>query len=372
MKVAPEILSLVPYKPGKPIAETKREFGLDRVIKLASNECPLPPPAGVLDAIARTAHEINRYPDGSSYEMRQQVASYYDVDPSWLAFGNGSDELVELLVRIYCEPGDEIVTSKSAFIAYKISAQGARLNTVEVPLREDWGFDLKAIAAEIQARPKTRLVFLPNPNNPTGRYFTKAEFDEFLTAIAERDILVVLDEAYVEFVRAKDYPSGTEYLKNYPQVCLLRTMSKVFGLAGLRVGTLLARPEVVDLVNRIRKPFNINAIAQAAVSAVLRETEFLKSVQQLTWDGLDYYTKELERLQLDHIPSQGNFVLFDTGRDADAVFTELLKMGVILRPVKNYGLPRHLRMSVGLSEENRQAIAAIEKVLGRTGTQRIR
>ncbi|MBX3023220.1 MAG: histidinol-phosphate transaminase [Bdellovibrionales bacterium] len=364
MKALPEIQSLHPYQPGKPISETKRELGLKHVYKLASNESPLGTSPMVRDAVIAAVDEINRYPDGACFEMRQAVAAYYGVPPQNLMFGNGSDEIVDILVQIYCDPAkDSILTSQGAFSAYQISAQSVRVRAQTTALTSDLRFDLKAMAALIEKDPSIRFVFLPNPNNPTGTYFTAEEFDAFMAVASRKDLFVVLDEAYVEFVRAKDFPRGQDYQKKYPNILLLRTMSKVFGLAALRIGVLIAPPEVCDMFNRVRKPFNINSLAQVAVVASLRDKEHLEKIKQVTWDGLDYYHAQLDKMGVKYWPSQANFVLFDCGRDAGEVFQELLREGVILRPVKPYGMPNYLRMSVGLQEENEAAIRALQKVL---------
>lgn len=365
MKVPAEIASLLPYQPGKPISETKRELGLTHVYKLASNESPLGPPQKSVQAILREVNELHRYPDGACFDMRQALARYFQVPPEWLIFGNGSDELVDMLVQIYCRPGEGVLTSQGAFSAYEISAKSVLARPIHAPLGPDYRFDLKAMAEILEKDPSVRLVFLPNPNNPTGTYFTSAEFDAFMAVAAKKDIYVILDEAYSEFVRAKDYPRGRDYQTKFKNILLLRTMSKVFGLAGLRVGILIAPPDVIDMVNRIRKPFNINSLAQVAVSAAVEDTDYLQRLRQLTWDGLDYFYSELEKMGLPYCPSQGNFVFFDTLKDAGEVYQSLLKEGVILRPVKGYGFPTHLRMSVGLPEENQAAITALRKVLKR-------
>ncbi len=363
MRAHPEIESLTPYQPGKPISETKRELGLSHVYKLASNESPIPPSEKVLDAIRGALSEINRYPDGACFEMRQAVAAYYGVPTDWLMFSNGSDEAIDILVQIYCKPGDSILTSVGAFSAYSISATSVRVATQYTPLTADLRFDLKAMAAKLESDPTIKFVFLPNPNNPTGTYFTASEFDAFMAVAGKKDVFVVLDEAYVEFVRAADYPRGLDYQKKFPNILLVRTMSKVFGLAAMRVGLLIAPPAVCDMFNRVRKPFNINSLAQVATVAALADREHLEKIKQLTWSGLDYYYEELDNLYLKYWKSQANFVLFDTGRDAGEVFQALLHEGVILRPVKPYGFPTYMRMSVGLPEENTAAIAAIRKVL---------
>lgn len=363
MRVSREIQTLVPYQPGKPISETKRELGLTDVIKLASNESPLGPSPCVREALRTALDELNLYPDGACFEMRQAMAKHLNVQPNELVFGNGSDELVDRLVQVYCEPGDGVLTSQGAFSAYEISAQSSRARAIHTPLLPDYRFDLKAMAKDLEADPKIRLVFLPNPNNPTGTYFTMTEFEGFMSVAEKKDILVCLDEAYVEFVRAKDYPEGLALRKRYKNLICIRTMSKVYGLAGLRVGTLIASPETCDLVNRVRKPFNINSLAQIAVVEALRDQAHVEKVKKLTWEGLDYYTSELQKMGLDFCPSQGNFVFFDTGREAMPVFEAMLREGIILRPVKVYGFPRHLRMSAGLPEQNEAAILALKKVL---------
>lgn len=363
MRAHPEIEGLTPYQPGKPISETKRELGLSHVYKLASNESPLPPSQKVKDAILKAMDEIHRYPDGACFELRQAVAAYYQVPPDWLIFGNGSDEIVDILVQIYCKPGDSILTSKGAFSAYYISATSVRVKTNFTELLPDLRFDLKAMAQMLETDSTIKFVFLPNPNNPTGTYFKAEEFEVFMKVASAKDVFVVLDEAYVEFVRAKDYPNGMDYQKRFKNILLLRTMSKVFGLAAMRVGILIAPPQVCDMVNRVRKPFNINSLAQVAAVAALGDRDHLEKVKKLTWDGLDYYYAELDKMNLKYWPSQANFVLFDTGKDAGEVYNALLKEGVILRPVKPYGMPNYLRMSVGLPEENQAAIAAIRKVL---------
>ncbi len=363
MKVTENFLNLQPYKPGKPISETKRELGLQEVIKLASNESPIGPSPAALEAIRANASEVYRYPDGSCFEMRRALMEYFGVEADQLIFGNGSDELVDILCQVYLEPGEAILTSQGAFSAYYISATSVRAKTVYTSLTADSRFDLEAMALELQKNPKIKIVFLPNPNNPTGTYFTDSEFEKFMQVAGNKDVFVVLDEAYVEFVRAKDYPSGQGFQRRFKNVLLLRTMSKVFGLAGLRVGLMIAPPEVIDLMNRVRKPFNINSLAQVAVTAAVQDRAHIEKVKKLTWEGLDFYYSALKGMNLDFLPSQGNFVLFDTGRNGEEVYQALLREGVILRPVTSYGFPRHLRMSVGLPEENRAAIVALKKVL---------
>lgn len=366
MKVSKEISQIIPYSPGKPIAETKRELGLQVVHKLASNECPLGPSPKAVAAMTQALNELHRYPDPSCYDLRQGMASYLKVAPDWLAFGNGSNELIDLLVRTYCEPGEAILTSQAAFLAYALCAQAARVRTVEVPLTADLRFDLTAMARTLEAdtQNQIRLVFIANPNNPTGTVVTRREFETFMkVAGGKKDLLVVVDEAYFEFVRTADSFSTRNYLETYSNLLYLRTMSKVFGLAGLRLGVLVGQPAHLDYIHRVRNPFNVNSLAQAGALAALGDHAHLERVLHTTWAGLDFLTTQLHRLGLKFWPSEGNFVLFDTGRDAMAVFQALLRQGVIMRPVVNYGFPTLLRLSVGYDVENHAAISALEKVL---------
>ena len=364
MKTSKEIESLIPYKPGKPIEETKREFDLEIVYKLASNENPLEPSAKVRDAIISGINEINRYPDASCYELKKRFSEKFNISEEEMVFGNGSNELIDLLIRVYCRPGDKILTSKSAFIAYKICAQAASVETVEVDLNENLKFNLDEFAQRIHTDDKIKLVFIPNPNNPTGTYLSTTEIESFLEKIKDKkDILIVFDEAYLEFVRAEDYPNALELYDKYSNVCVLRTFSKVYGLAGLRIGLMVAAPEISDYVNRIRNPFNVNSLAQVALLAAIDDNDSLKKSQKVVWEGLDDFYKVFDENNIKYWPSQGNFVLFETGKDAEKVFVELLKMGIITRPIKGYGLPTQLRLSVGSPEENQAAIKGIVEVL---------
>ena len=362
MKVSPDILSLTPYQPGKPISEAKREFGLDTVFKLASNENAFGASPAALQAIQSELPEIHRYPDAAAFQMVQTYSKMMGVPANEIAFGNGSNELIDLLIRIYCEPGDAIVTSKAAFIAYKICAQAARVRTVETPLMNSGQFDLKSIQSILENDSRVRLVFIANPNNPTGTYVNRAALEDFLQVCSNREVLVVLDEAYFEFVRATDYASGTELRKKFRNVVVLRTMSKVYGLAALRVGFAIAPASVIDLIHRVRNPFNVGSLAQAATVAALGDQDHVKKVCELTWTGLDFLGRELTSLGLRFFPSQANFLLVDCKQDSEKLFNALLKDGVIVRPVKNYGLPTHLRISVGLEEENHAVINGLRRI----------
>lgn len=366
MKISPEILSLVPYKPGKPISETKREFGLNHVIKLASNENALGPSPLAQKAISQMTPELHLYPDASNYDLIQAISKKWGIPSEQIGIGNGSNEIIDLLIRIYCEPHVEgILTSEAAFVAYAVCAQAARVQTHKVPLRADFGFDIKKITDYFLKKPdKISLIFIANPNNPTGVVSHKEEIRELLEKVGNRDdVLIVFDEAYHEFVRTEAYESAIHYLKKYNNVIVLRTFSKIYGLAGIRLGVMVAPKEVVEVFNRVRNPFNINTLAQAAGIASLQDKKFVETSQQLVWKGLDYFYHELEDLGLPFVKSEGNFVFFDTKKDAMTVYNEMLKRGVILRPVVNYGFKTHLRMSVGLEQENKVAIKMLKEVL---------
>lgn len=367
MKVSSDILNLVPYKPGKPIKETQREYGLTNVVKLASNENPLGISPRVAAALTAAMGELHRYPDPSFYELIQTVGQIWNVPTTNLSVGNGSNEIIDLLIRIYCEPGDAILTFDAAFVAYAVCAQAARVKPLTIPYEPDFRMDLKKMAKVLRERRESdriRLVFLPNPNNPTGVYIPQAEVHEFLREFGnDPHLLIIFDEAYTEFVRASDYASALAEMKTFSSVVVIRTLSKAYALAGLRVGILIAANSVIDLYNRVRNPFNVNELAQVAAIAALQDQEFVKKTVELTWQGLDYFAKELEKLGLRVVPTEANFVLFDTRRDVLKLNEALLREGVILRPVLNYGLKTYLRMSVGTREENETAIAALKKVL---------
>lgn len=364
MRVSSEIKSLIPYKPGKPIGETQREYGLKKVIKLASNENPLGPSPKAIEAVRAHLSQLHRYPDPNGFELSQKISEVWGVDKNKIALGNGSNEIIDLLIRIFCEPGEKIITTEKAFLAYPICAQAARVQTVTVSLRSDFTIDLDKMAESILADASIRIAFIPNPNNPTGTYVKSSDLESFVQKVGHRqDLLIVFDEAYNEFVRAKDYASGQRWLEDYQSVVVMRTFSKVYGLAGLRMGVMLAHPEVIDFYHRVRNPFNTNELAQVAAMAAIDDIDYLKSSQQLVWRGLDQIYYGLKRLGLEYLESQANFVLFDTRRDAQVVYELLLRQGLILRPVGNYGLPRHLRWTVGLHEENDLILKALKEIL---------
>lgn len=366
MKISPEIINMIPYKPGKPLSEAQREYGLKNIYKLASNENPLGPSPQAIMAIQRELHNLHMYPDPTQYELIQTVSRLWNISPEKISAGNGSDEIIDLLIRIYCEPKEGILTSEAAFAAYEVSAQSSRVKVYKVPLNSQYQFDLEKMAQyflnNIEAH--IHIIFIAHPNNPTGTYNSQKEVEGFLEQLGNRqDVLIVFDEAYTEFVRASDYVSAIHYLKKYNNVVMLRTFSKILGLAGLRVGIIVGPEEVIKVYNRVRKPFNVNHLAQVGAIAALQDSEFIRDSQQLVWKSLDFFYEKLRELSLPFFPSEGNFVTFDTLRDAQKVYEALLKKGIIMRPLFNYGFKTHLRLSCGKEEENIAAIQALSEVL---------
>jgi histidinol-phosphate aminotransferase len=375
---APEyIRTLVPYVPGKPIEETQREFKLKRVIKLASNENPLGSSPKALQAVRGTLASLHRYPDASGFHLKRALAAKNHLPPDQFILGNGSEEIMDFMIRAYCAPGDAIVTSQAAFIAYKISAQIQGMETLEAPMTTDFRFDLEAMAKLARDDKRVKIVFIANPNNPTGTYCRVNEMREFLRemqSVRDGSVLVALDSAYWEYVTAKDLPDPMELMREFPNVLVMRTFSKIYGLAGLRVGYGIASRDIIATLEKVRKPFNLNALALAAAQAALTDSAFVSRSRKLNDQGRKFWEKELKRLGLPFWPSQGNFVLVDTGRglgkSGGEVFQECLRLGVIFRPVTNYGLLHALRISFGTTEENRLALKALEKVVSVKGMER--
>lgn len=361
----PGVQGLRPYEPGKPLSELEREYGVRDAIKLASNENPLGPSPAALEAARNTLGEIARYPDGNGFELKRAIADRFNVDIRGITLGNGSNDILEIIARAFLLPGLESVFSQHAFAVYPIVTQAIGA-TARVAAAHDgsrgtrYGHDLDAMAACITDR--TRVVFIANPNNPTGTWLRKDELEDFLARVPS-DVVVVLDEAYVEYVTEPDYPDALPWLQRYPNLIITRTFSKAYGLAGLRVGFALAHPQVTDLLNRVRQPFNVNIIAMAAAAAALGDRAHLEATFKLNQSGMLQWTDVCTEIGLEYIPSVGNFICVDVGRAAAPVYDALLHEGVIVRPIANYGLPNHLRISLGLAQENRRAIAALRKVL---------
>jgi len=353
------VRGLTPYQPGKPIDELERELGIGQAIKLASNESPIGPSPAALEAARAALDEVARYPDGNGFALKAALAERLGVAASQLTLGNGSNDVLEFVVRVFAGPGTEVVYSQHAFAVYPISTRAVGATGIEVPAR-GYGHDLDAMARAVG--PRTRVVFVANPNNPTGTWVDAGALAHFLRRTPEH-VLVVVDEAYREYVECDGYPDCSAWLDAHPNLIVTRTFSKAYGLAGLRVGYAVSHPQVADLVNRVRQPFNVNGVALAAARAALDDEQHLQRSRRINREGLAYLAAELGHLQLPFIPSIGNFVTFELPGDAGAVYQALLGEGVIVRPVGGYGLPRHLRVSVGLAQENRRFVEALRRVL---------
>lgn len=358
-QILPQIQTIKPYVPGKPVSELQRELGLSHVTKLASNENPLGASEKVLAAMEIAFKDIGRYPDGNGFYLRSALAEFNQVALNQVSIGNGSNELLELVGRVFAGPGDEIIYSQYGFAVYPITAQIVGATGIEVAA-SNYGHDLAAMAKAVTDR--TKLIYVANPNNPTGTCFGRDEWEAFIQSIPSH-VMVVLDEAYLEYVDQVDYPSGLNYLAHYPNLILSRTFSKAYGLASLRVGYMLASEEVTSYINRLRAPFNVNHYAQVATVAALHDQQFVQQSVELNRQGKKQMIKALEDAGLDYIPSQGNFICVKFGLDAAEINQRFLQQGVILRPVANYGLTEFLRVSIGTHQENQHFIDALSKVL---------
>jgi len=361
--VPPYVASLTPYVPGKPIEEVEREYGVTKVAKLASNENALGPSPRAVEAARAAAAKVSLYPDGAAFLLRAALAAKLGVEPREVFVGNGSNELIELLVRTFVLEGEEVLTSAQSFIAYKLAAQAHGRTLVEAPMKARFHYDLDAIKKLLSRR--TKLVFLANPDNPTGTWFSEQELLPFLDAVP-KDTLVVLDEAYVEFVDAPGFQDALALRRKYPNLVVLRTFSKIYGLAGLRLGYGIARPEVVEYVDRVRAPFNVNLVAQAAGVAALDDAAHVELSRALVREERPFLAEGLKALGATVVPSQGNFVFAEfPGRPGKELFEALLHEGVVVRPMGGYGFPAAQRITVGLRVENQRCLAALAKVLGK-------
>jgi histidinol-phosphate aminotransferase len=358
--VSENILRLKPYVPGKPIEEVQREYGLTDIVKLASNENPLGPSARAVAAMREAAAHVALYPDASCYRLTQALAVHWRVAPENLILGNGSDEIIQFIGMAFLEPGDEVLTATPSFVRYEAAATLNNASLIEVPLR-DFRFDLPAMAERLS--PRTRVVFIANPNNPTGTIVMRTELERFLDRVPAR-ALVVMDEAYFEYADAPEYPDGWEYVRQGRNVVVLRTFSKIYGLAGLRVGYGMARPELIRYLHQVREPFNVNSLAQAAAIASLEDPEQVERSRQVNREGKAALTTAFDAMGLPHVPTEANFVLVDVKRNCREVFEGLLRRGVIVRTGDIFALPTHLRVTIGTAEQNERLLQALRGVLG--------
>jgi histidinol-phosphate aminotransferase len=361
------IRAIAPYQPGKPISELAREMGLDetKIIKLASNENPLGVSPKARKAIEREIAELSRYPDGNAFELKAALAKRYGVSQEQLVVGNGSNDLLELVAAALLAPGRAAVYSQHAFVVYPLATQARGATGIVVPAKS-FGHDLPAMAKAIT--PETRVVFVANPNNPTGTFVPGRELEAFLQSVPA-DVAVVIDEAYTEYLPAERRYDSLAWLEKHPNLVVTRTFSKVYGLAGMRVGFGVMDPKLADVLNRVRQPFNVNSLALAAAAAALEDDEFVKKSAAMNRDGMARLVAEFKRLGIAYIPSVANFLTFrippvEHRSQAAAVYEKLLKQGVIVRPLAGYEMPDHLRVTVGTPEENERFLEALKKSLG--------
>ncbi len=357
--VPPHIEKLSPYVPGKPIEETEREYGVRNVIKLASNENPLGPSPLALKAVAHAADKLHLYPDGTAYHLKRKLAAKHGVSPEEVFVAGGSNEIIELLIRTFMASDEEAVICQGSFIMYKVALQAHGRTYVEVPMRNR-AYDVDAMADRVG--PKTRIIFLANPDNPTGTYFGRAAFERLL-ARCTQDTLVVMDEAYFEYVGTPDYPDATTYRRQHPNVVSVRTFSKIYGLAGLRLGYAVLDSQYVGYLNRTLMPFNVSSLALEGGLAALDDAEHVRRSIHVNREGMAWLQAELPRLGVDVLPSVANFVFIDLKRPSAPVYEALLRRGIIVRPIPNYGFPTAVRVSVGLPEENARFVKALREIL---------
>jgi histidinol-phosphate aminotransferase len=354
------ILGIAPYEPGKPVEELERELGIPNAIKLASNENPLPPSDRVQQAIIAALTHLNRYPDGSGFYLRQAVAKKHGFTPDQIMLGNGSNDLIELIVRAFMRPGDEAVVPHPSFVVYPMIVQAVGGIRVMVMLRA-YRLDLEAMARAIT--PQTKVVFIANPNNPTATIVTRAEVDHFMARVPERTI-VVFDEAYIEFAQGADFPDVLAHVREGRKVLVLRTFSKANSLAGLRVGYAIGDADAISLMNRIRQPFNVNALAQVAALAAIEDDTHVLECVRMNEAGKAFLYEEFKTLRVKYVPSRANFILVDVGRNAADIYQKLLHEGVIVRPMTSFGMETALRITIGTPDENRRLIKGLRAVLG--------
>ena len=353
----PYIRAIAPYQPGKPIAELERELGISGIVKLASNENPLGASPKAVAAMYEAIRTIALYPDGNGFELKDALSKRYGVALANLVLGNGSNDLLELASRAFLAPGDVAVYSAHAFAVYALATQAVGAKGITVPAK-DFGHDLEAmLKAAVQH--KAKMVFIANPNNPTGTYLTAAALERFLSALPV-NVLVVLDEAYNEYLPPAQRYDSVSWLTKYPNLIISRTFSKAYGLAGLRVGYAIAHEQITDMMNRVRQPFNVNSVAQAAAVAALHDMDFVQQTYELNQRGMLQIIAGLNKLGLSYIPSFGNFICFRIG-GATAMYRRLLELGVIVRPVANYDMADYLRVSIGLESENEKFLSALEQ-----------
>ena len=354
-----ELNNLKPYVPGKNVREVEIELNITNIIKLASNENPLGPSPKALEAVQKKLKDCSVYPDQTTIELREALAKKLGIDKDCLIIGNGSDEIMLLAAATFLSAGEEVLISENTFSTYEFCTRVFDGTPVFVPIR-DYKYDMEGFARALT--PKTKLVWLCSPNNPTGTIITKKEMDEFLSKLPSTTI-VVIDEAYGEFATSRDYPSATEYVKKGANVIVLKTFSKLYGLAGVRIGYGIAKPEIIKYLNLTKLPFNVNRLGTAAAVAALEDKEFISKSLKVNEDGKKFLYSKLDEFRLNFVKTEANFILIDVNRNADKVFMEMMRMGVIIRPLTSFGFGEAIRVTVGTSDQNKRFIEALKKAL---------
>jgi len=361
--VLPQLENILPYPAGKPISELERELGIKNIVKMASNENPFGPSPRAVSALKNSLHNIFRYPDGNCYDLKRKLSEKFNLKLENFIIGNGSNEIIELLIRAFVKPGDEVVMAEPSFIVYKTASIIAGAKRVTVKL-ENFEYNMDRILDAINK--KTKMVILDNPNNPTGAIIYKKKLDELVKNLPENTVLV-LDEAYREFVQDRNYPGELDYISCGKPVVVLRTFSKAYGLAGLRIGYGITDESITDYINRLRQPFNVNFAAQVAAVAALDDREHIEKTIANNSEGMKFIVKNLTELGLRCVPSHANFVLVELPVDAEIMYKELLKRGIILRSMKGYGLSNYIRITIGLPEDNRRVVTEMRNILEEMG-----
>jgi len=360
-KARKNVMEFQPYIPGKPIEDVKREYNLKRVIKIASNENALGASPAAISGIRKVLKNINIYPDGNCFKLKEKISAIYGVGINQIIFGNGTDELIELVAKTFLEPGDEIVVSEHAFIRYKMAGDLMNCRVVSIPMK-NYKHDLDAMASAVTG--KTKIVFIANPNNPTGTYNVKKEFDDYFSQLSTLNYqpLTFIDEAYAEYVEESNFPLGIGLLKKGRNVMFSRTFSKIYGLAGLRVGYCVSDAETISSMERIRPPFNVSSVAQAGALCALEDSKFVDRSRKMVREQKGYLYAELKKLGFDYVPTAGNFILIDVKRKGREVFEKLLKKGIIVRPMAEYGFDDFIRVTIGTASENKKFITEVSRI----------
>jgi len=356
--VRKNIFNVNAYVAGKPIEETKRQLGLREVIKLASNENPLGPSPKAVAAIRKASLGINRYPDSQSFYLKKKLARALSIEPANLVLGNGSDELIDIIIKTFVEDDENIITAETTFLEYEIIARVNNRKITQVPLRY-FKYDLESMKRKIDR--KTKLIFIANPNNPTGTYVTKYELRDFMAGLPDNTLLV-MDEAYDAFIDVNDFPNTLDIFKN-KRMIILKTFSKSYALAGLRLGYAIVNAELASYMERVRQPFNVNLLAQAGALAALDDKEFLRKTRKVVLEGKAYLYDNLKKMGLAYVPSVANFILIDVGQEGVGLFNKMLRFGVIVRDMQQYGLKNFIRVTIGTKKENERFVRVLKKVL---------